>query len=270
MERGGAGLSGLRGALPVVLGLCLCSTLAFGGSVSDAPGGDLFQLGVRDEAVGDYAHALEHYRAAVKASMSGRLARNARNRIAWIEERSPGGFAPLAALSRVRHDPSVLDDPGASAQLAAETETFPPGPVRSEMRLRIAQAWLRQPARRPEAVGELRKIVSDPTAGAADAVLAERDLVDALLTAGQLDAAQEEVTTHPFDPLATAKVGQLLHRRVLRRGGEAGLVALTALAVAIAALRRGSKAHASSVELQPPLSAGADLPPVPDGRRERV
>jgi hypothetical protein len=200
-------------------------------------------LGARDEAGGDYARALEHYRASLNASGSGRLARNARNRIVWIEERSQAGFEPLAALARLRHDPSLLDDPAASTQLATEVESFPPGLVRSEIRLRLAQAWLRQPMRRAEAIGELRRIVSDRSAGAADAVLAESDLVDALLAAEQLDAAQAEVLAHPGDAIATSKVGRRLHRRFLRRTVEAGLSVLAAFtAVALARRRRARRA----------------------------
>ena len=197
-------------------------------------------MGARDEAVGDYAGALEHYRACAEAATSGRLGRNARSRVAWIEERSPGGFAALAALARLRRAPSVLDDPAASAQLAAEAESFPPGLVRSEIRLRLAQAWLRQPSRRAQALAELRSIVSDPSAGQADTVLAEGALVEALLAAGELDAAQKEVQAHPFDPTATASVGRRLHRRSLRRTVEAGLIVLAASAAVALARRRGA------------------------------
>jgi hypothetical protein len=244
LKRGTAALSWFRRALPFALGLCSYSTAALAVVDDRRPAGeDQFQLAARDEAVGDYAGALEHYRASLKEGGSGRLARNARNRIVWIEERSPGGFAPLAALARVRHDPSALDDPAASAGLAAEAESFPPGPVRSELRLRIAQAWLRQPMRRAEAMSELRRIVSDPSAGAADGVLAERVLVEALLGAGQLDAAQKEVLTHHVDPTVAADVGRRLHRRFLRRTVELGLIVLAACAVvAVTRLHRGGRA----------------------------
>jgi hypothetical protein len=249
LKRRRAALSWFRRALPFALGLCSYSTAA-SAVVDDRrrAGEDQFQLAARDEAVGDYAGALEHYRASLKEAGSGRLARNARNRIVWIEERSPAGFGPLAALARVRHDPSVLDDPAAGARLAAEAESFPPGPVRSEIRLRIAQAWLRQPMRRAEALDQLRRIISDPSAGAADAVLAERGLVGALLAAGQLDAAQEEVLAHPFDPTVAADVGRRLHRRFLRRTVEVGLIVLAALAVPVVArLRRAGRSSLPGV-----------------------
>jgi hypothetical protein len=56
------------------------------------------------------------------------------------------------------------------------------------------------PARHADALSELSKAVADPYAGAADAVLAERDPVGALPAAGQLDAARDEVKAYPFDP----------------------------------------------------------------------
>jgi hypothetical protein len=237
-KRGTAALSWFRGALPLVLGLCSYSTGAFAVDEPKSSGEAQFQVGARDEAAGDYARALEHYRASLTASGSGRLARNARKRIVWIEERSQGGFAPLAALGRLRHEPAVLEDPAASVRLAAEVESFPPGPVRSEIRLRLAQAWLRQPMRRAEALGELRRIVSDPSAGAADAVLAERALVEALLAAGQLDDARQEVLAHPFDAPSTANVARRFHLRSQRRTVEVGLIALAILTIAAVARMR--------------------------------
>jgi hypothetical protein len=191
---------------------------------------------VHDEGTGNYSSALAHYRAAANAVPPGRLARIARNRIVWIEERSAGGFAPLTALAALRRNPLVLDDPDASARLAAEVESFPPGPVRSEMRLRIAEAWLRQSAQRAGALSELRRVISDPHTGAADTVLAERDLVEALLAAGDLDGAGAEVRAHPADSTTTANVARLIHRRLVRRTVSAGLLALAAL-LAVVVLR---------------------------------
>jgi hypothetical protein len=248
VKRPGAALSWFRGALPLALGLCLCSPVGRAAGAPEATGEAQFRLGAGAEANGDYARALAHYRACLGASGSGRLGRNARNRILWIEQRSEGGFAPLMALARLRHAPALADDPAASARLAAEAESFPPGLVRSEIRLRLAQAWLRQPMRRDEALGELRRIVSDPSAGAADVVLAERYLVEALLASGQLDAAQDEVLLHPFDPASTADVGRRLHRRHRRRTVEAGLI----LAAASAAVALGRRRRPSGPSLPPP------------------
>ena len=239
MKWSGAALSWFWGALPLALGFCICPTVVrAGGEPPESTGEVQFRLGARGEAEGDYARALAHYRASLNASGSGRLARSARKRIVWIEERSQGGFAPLAALARLRHEPSIADDPTASAALATETESFPPGLVRSEIRLRLAQAWLRQPKLRDEALRELRRIVSDPSAGAPDAILAERALVETLLAAGQLDAAQDEVLAHPFDSTATANVARRLHQRLLRRTVEAGLMALAGFAVLVVGRRR--------------------------------
>jgi hypothetical protein len=135
-----------------------------------------FRLGAADEGDGLFQRALEHYRASVARAPASRPARSARARVAWIEQRAEGGFLPLATLARVRRDPTSLADPSLLSRLTAETETFPSGLVRSELRLRIGEAWLRLGSHRADGVAELRALVSDPTSGAADRKLAERDL----------------------------------------------------------------------------------------------
>ena len=135
-----------------------------------------FRLGAADETSGLFRRALEHYRACVARAPVSRPARSARERVVWIEQRAEGGFLPLATLARVRRDPTQLADPSVLSRLTAATETFPSGLVRSELRLRIGEAWLRLGNHRAEGVAELRALVSDPTSGAADRKLAEQDL----------------------------------------------------------------------------------------------
>ncbi len=196
-----------------------------------------FRLGVRAEAEGTFARALEHYRAYLEGEPPLRLARNARNRIMWIEERSEGNFLPLATLARVRRDPAALDDPATLEKLASETEAFPAGLVRSELRLRVAEAQLRRDRSRAIGLAGLHAILDDPSSGDSDRMLAERDLVAALLAAGQLDAARAEVEAHAFDRASTVKVERLVRRRWQLRGG--GLVA----AMALLALPLGARAY---------------------------
>ena len=134
------------------------------------------QLGAADEARGLFPAAIEHYRACAERAPGSRPARNALARVTWIEQRAEGGYLPLATLARVRRDPAPLGDAAALSRLTAETESFPAGPVRSELRLRVGEAWLKLDRRRPEGAAELRALLSDPSSGAADRKLAERDL----------------------------------------------------------------------------------------------
>jgi hypothetical protein len=144
------------------------------------------QLGVADEANALFPRALDHYRACLAGAPGSRPARTARARITWIEQRAEGGFVPLVTLAQLRRDPAPLADPLALSRLAAQTESFPAGLVRSELRLRIGEAWLKLPGHGREGVAALRALVSDPSSGAADRRVAERDLVEAGRLAGSL------------------------------------------------------------------------------------
>lgn len=204
------------------------------------------RLGARAESEGDFARALEHYRTCLELGPSLRLARSARGRIMWIEERSEGNFVPLGTLARVRGDPGALADPAALAKLAVAVESFPPGLVRSELRLRVAEAWLRRDGGQAPAFAMLRALLADPRSGDSDRVLAERDLVTALLAALQLDAARAEVAAHPFDPPSTAEVERRVRRRSQVRGAGLGLLALLALGVGARARWRLRRAAAAT------------------------
>jgi hypothetical protein len=183
-----------------------------------------FRLGVLDEESVAPARALARYQACVDAAPSSRWARTARSRIAWIDERSEGDLAPLAALQRVRRDPALLHDAQAIDLLALQAESFPPGLVRSEARMLVAESWRKVAARHEDALGELRKVVYDPSSGPADAVFAERELVEGLLAKKELDAAASEVRAHPFDPKVEAEVRRLVRRRWLRRAASVELL----------------------------------------------
>jgi hypothetical protein len=84
------GPSEFRRALLLALGVCLLPAASYGESDSASTAETELQLGMHDEGTGNYSRALEHYRASAAAAPSSRLARNTRNRIAWIEERSQG------------------------------------------------------------------------------------------------------------------------------------------------------------------------------------
>jgi hypothetical protein len=242
IARGAAGSSASRRALLVIFVAAVFVCVAAVALAEEGRRGPVdfeaeLHLGARAEEEGAFARALEHYRACIAGGAPARLARNARNRILWIEEHAEGDFVPLATLARVRRDPSALDDPARLAKLAADTESFPAGRVRSELRLRVAEARLRRGGPDDEALAGLRAVVEDPSSGGSDRLLAERDLVMALLAAGRLEAARHEVEAHPYDPRSTAEVARRVRRRSLMRAG-AGAVVLLGLALSVAYRRR--------------------------------
>jgi hypothetical protein len=251
VERGRAGPSLQRRALLLAWALLLTSPAALGASAGDEPQKDAaneLRLGARDENAGAFAPALEHYRACLAIAPASRPAHNARNRIAWIEQRSEGSFLPLAALARARATPGLFADPAALGRVAVETESFPAGLVRSELRLRVAQGWLKLGSHQTEALLELRRVVADPSAGAADRMLAERALVETLLAAGQLDSARDEVEAHPFDGKAAAEVERMVRRRWLERAVMVGIAFALVGGIVVARIRRRA-----------PLRSGEDL-----------
>ncbi len=256
--RGRAGFSRIGRALPLVL-VCLGLPEAARGaesvprSAADAEAE--FRLGVRAEGEGAFPRALEHYRAYLEGEPPLRLAQNARNRILWIEQHSEGNFLPLETLARVRRDPTALDDPATVEKLGTEIQSFPAGLVRSELRLRVAEARLRRDGGDAAALAGLRALIDDPSSGASDRRLAERDLVAALLGADQLDAAHAEVEAHPFDPASTAEVERLVRRRSqARRVGLLGVLTLLALALGARTLVRLRRARGTRT-VQEPVAA---------------
>jgi hypothetical protein len=209
----------------------------------DAVAEAYYLLGKLDEDQGAYPQALADDRAAVSAAPNTRWALRASDRIDWLRARSEGDFVPLSRLERIRHDPSLASDPATIDALARDADTFPPGMVRVEARMLIAEAWLGRLHRPDDAIGVLRKVVGDPKADPLTSRLAERELVDALVASGRIDEAVAEATAHTnrLDPRFVRQVKRLLRRRAVRHGAVAVLALFGALAVAsfVRAQRRG-------------------------------
>jgi hypothetical protein len=206
-----------------------------------------FFLGQLDEDAGAFGAALEKDRAAIAALPESTWARRAEGRIEWLEARSEGDFAPLAALERVRRDPDAADNPVVIAALDERASQFPPGRVRVEARMLVAEAWLGRLHRPDLAVAPLRLVESDPNADPLTASLAEREIVDAAIARGALSEARAEAHAHAvrLDPRFVARVDKLVRRRALFYGAVSEIalfVALTlgALARAVRAPRRAN------------------------------
>lgn len=195
-----------------------------------------FLLGRLDEEDGNYPQALLDDRASIDAARESRWAVRASDRIDWLRARSENGFGPLRRLESVRHDPALSSDPATLESLAHEADGFPPGMVRVEARLLVADAWLGRLHRTDDAIAILRLVAAETKIDPLTARMAERELVDALVSEGKIDEAIAEVTARPsrFDPKFVRQVKRLRTRRTVTRVATGVLVlfvgfALTAL-----------------------------------------
>jgi hypothetical protein len=199
-------------------------------------------LGQLDEDEGAFAKAIEDDEGALAAAPNTRWSLRARDRIDWIHARSEDSFRPLVRLESVRRDPAASSDPAAIDALAHDLETFPPGIVRVEARMVVAEAWLGRMHRPDDAVAQLRFVVVDPKTDVLTHRLAERELVDALAGEGRLDEAAAEARSHEtmLDARFVRQVQQLVARRRIRRASVGILAAfgmLTLVALGRAAAR---------------------------------
>ncbi len=207
----------------------------------DAGAEALCRLGEMDEEDGAFERAIEHDLACAAAAPDTPWAVRAGERIDWLRARSEGGFVPLAHLERVRRDPALADDPTALDELARDTETFPPGTVRIEARMLLAEAWLGRMGRARDGIAELRLVANDPRADPLTADLAEREIVGALATTGALSEAAAEARAHAIvlGPRVVRDITRLQRRRWVRRA--AVVVLLVFVGSAAAALDRARR-----------------------------
>lgn len=197
-----------------------------------------FRLGALDEEDGMFASALTSYGECIARMPGSHWARSARKRVTWLNERSEGDFAPLAQLQRSQRNPALANDPAALDAFAREVDGFPPGMVRGEARMLVAEAWLKDMDRPQNAVREFRKVVDDPKANPRTSVFAERDLVAEWLAEGKLDEAANEIRMHPLDPRLVKQVQQLVHERELWRWAAIATTVLVCIAFVAIALSR--------------------------------
>jgi tetratricopeptide (TPR) repeat protein len=217
-----------------------------------------FHAGEANEEHGAYPEALTEYRAAQQAAPATRWAVRAGDRIEWLRNRSEGDFAPLRRLEQVRRDPDVASDPAAIDALARDAEGFPPGMVRVEARMLVAEAWLGRMRRPADAIHELTLVRDDRKTDPLTSRLAERELVDAYVGEGRVDDAVAEVKKFParLDPRFARQVKRLVVRRTVNRFAVVVLAAfglLSLVGLVRAGLRRTlGQAWAALRDLAPP------------------
>ncbi len=174
-----------------------------------------------------FAEALAAYREAVAADPSARFVLTARARAADLAAHAEGDFAPLARLSIVRRDPAKSSDRAEIEALARDVAAFPPGRVRGEAELVIADAWWHRLGEPRRAVAPLEAAVADETGDRLTRSLALGELARLHQELGDLDAALDAVERFPdLAPAARDEVRKLVRRGRVRTTAIALLAAL--------------------------------------------
>jgi hypothetical protein len=202
----------------------------------------LYQLAELEDAAFEFPAALEHYQGSAARSPSGRFAARAGARATALRTHAEGDFAPLTRLERVRRDPALANDPRAIDALARDADAFPPGRVRVEARMLVAEAYLGRLRRPTDALPVLRTIVADPHADVLTSRLAAKELVETLASAGQLDAAvaTARALSNKLEPSEVRAMERLVRRRGVHQFalGDLAFVLLLAILSFVGASRR--------------------------------
>ncbi|MBS2016757.1 MAG: hypothetical protein JST00_27985 [Deltaproteobacteria bacterium] len=205
-----------------------------------------------DDAL-DLARALELYDAVRTIDPGSRYAPRAEARGAVLRAHAEAGFAPFAALERVRRDPALASDAKALGDLVALAEQNPGTQTQVEIWVLAAEAYAYRLGRPADAARLYERVVNAPHADPVVAKKAARDLVTMRLAIGDLAGAQAALAAaksqgHADDRLAR-DVRRAVRRALFHRVARAVVivvVALAASAIARASLsRRGAERRAA-------------------------
>lgn len=190
------------------------------------------------------ADALAAYRHVVDAAEGSRLSRRARTRIEWIEARSEGELAPLAALLAFRDRPVEERTTDVVSAFERETDAMPRGLARAEARLAIAGDWSRL-GETERALRAWEAALADPDVPSSDRDLVRESMARVRMASGDLEGAMGQLEDDGLSRLT-------LHRVLARRIRAAtwvpisiGVVVLYALTVLVLALRSGRAREAT-------------------------
>jgi len=202
----------------------------------------LFFLGELDDDALQFRAALERYVASAARLPSCRYTPRANGRAAELRSRSEGDFVPLVKLETVRRSPDLASDPAAIDALARDAAAFPPGKVRVEARMLVAEAYRGRLGRSADALPLLRLVIEDPKADVLTARAAASELVAAYTGAKDYASALEAARTYRrfVEPTTERTLVRLMRRRPLRVAAWGALAALVAFALlALVGPRRG-------------------------------
>jgi hypothetical protein len=201
-----------------------------------------------------FADAVTDYTQSIARDPGGRYAARAGARVGYLRAHSEGGFVPLQQLERVRGDSARASDPTAIAELATAANSFPAGPVRSEARLLVSQAYVGRLHRPVDAVPTLRALASDSSATSDMRRIAVEMLAHVREDRGEFSVALRELNElHAPEPLL-ARVRREVRRAWLYRFAWASIaVVLVAGTIAIAQAARRRRMGALVAAWRRPL-----------------
>lgn len=240
-----------RHAASLLAALGVAASLAFASPAARADGDRaraqlLFDDAEKAAAQRRFDAALRDYRAAFDADPSAPFAPAARVRADDLAEHAEGGFEPLRRLEEVRRDPARTRDPVALEALERDAAAFPPGRVRSEARLVVADGYWHALGDARRGIPPLEAVLADPAADRLTRAVALSQLATIERSLGDLDAAVAAVDRHPeLIPSLPVQLHRLVRRARLRRAAElllAGLALVGSFSAARIARRRGARA----------------------------
>jgi hypothetical protein len=219
-----------------VIALVFAAALATAPSADRAEAERLYDVAVEEERDASFAHALADYEASVRIDPSNRYALRSTARARWLRDRSEGGFAPLVALEKLRRDPNSQSDAAAIDALARKLETFPPGEVRIEARMFVAESYATKLHRPRDAERELDALLDEPKGDVPLRAQAAKRLVDLAEARGDVGAARHAADrVLRTNPTLALEVTHWARRRVMLRVAITALSAFVALGVFSAA-----------------------------------
>jgi tetratricopeptide (TPR) repeat protein len=175
-----------------------------------------------------FAEAVAAYREAIETDPSAPCTGAARARAENLAARAEGGFVPLAEVEAFRRDPGKTGDRAAVEALEHDIEGFPPGRVRVEARLLVAEAWTHRLGEPGRAIAAFEAAAADTSGEPLTRALALAELWVLRQKRGEIREALATMERDPgLNPALLAAV-----RRALRRdqAGKAALALLGGLA----------------------------------------
>ncbi|APR85211.1 Hypothetical protein A7982_10560 [Minicystis rosea] len=223
-----------RAAAAVLMTVLACSGSARAGEPSARERAEA-SFARAEQATRDrrFADAAAAYRDVLTIDPSAPVAAPARARLDDLEAHAEGGFAPLARLEEVRKDPRKAGDRTSIEALAHDVEAFPPGRVRVETRVFLAEAWWRKLGEPARAIALFEAAIADRTGDRLTRSLALSELVSLRRERNELREARAAVDRDPeLSPALTTQVRKLSRRETLRATATWWLAALGAVGLA--------------------------------------
>jgi hypothetical protein len=241
-------------AVAVVFGLCVSPRAA-----ADDPDAAKRARAAYEQAEAaaralQFAEALAAYRVALETDPRASFATVARAKVADLEAHAEGGFVPLARVERVRSDPAKLGDRDEIESLERDLEAFPPGRVRGDARLVVAESWWHRLGEPRRAIRPLERTLADPDSDRLTRALALTELVAVERQLGEIAAAQEVAARYvDLAPRLAADLRRDLRRARIHVIARIIVVAFLLLGlVAVARLvRRDGARRAARVLVRP-------------------